>query len=246
MAKKKIDQALYGPSTLEVALGAGLGLITGVLVAAGFLMLRPAQPPAPPAKQSADAPAKGTVVYQPGKVDGNRGRGWRAKHDALVQGGEVLLTEEELNGWAATLSAAPAPAPLPPKGAAKPGASPGPATPAKAETPPEFLTTRSVNFRIVGDRLQVATRVTLDYYGIGAEIVFQAAGRLEPRGATFAFVPETAYLGSCPLHRLPGATPLVLHTLVRRQKVSDELRAAWPRLTALAVENGLVKVATQP
>lgn len=243
MAKKKIDQALYGPSTLEVALGAGLGLITGVLVAAGFLMLKPAQPPAPPVQSPAVAPAKGAVVYQPGKVDGNRGRGWRAKHDALAQGGEVLLTEEELNGWAATLSAATA---SPPKAAAKPGAAPGPATPAKPETPLEFLTTRSVNFRIVGDRLQVATRVTLDYYGVGTEIVFQATGRLEPRGAAFAFVPETAYLGSCPLHWLPGATPLLLQTLVRRQKLSDELRAAWPRLTALAVENGLVKVATQP
>lgn len=244
MANKKIDQALYGPSTLEVALGAGLGLVSGVIVAAGFLMLKPAQPPAPPTKDPAAAPAKGVVIYQPGKVDPNRGRGWRAKHDTLVQGGEVLLTEEELNGWAATLSATAAPAPA--KAAAQPGAPPSPAAPAAAESPQELLTTKSVNFRVVGDRLQVSARVTLDYYGIGTEIVFQATGRFEPRGAAFVFAPETAYFGSCPLHRLPGATPLLLRTLVHRQKISDELRAAWPRLTALAVENGLVKVATQP
>lgn len=226
MADKKVEKALYGPSTLEVALGALLGLLLGVVLAGVYLVAKPVQT----VKELPAEPAKGAVYYVAGKVDPTRGRGFDAKQKAFVAGGQVAVSEEELNAWAASL------------GAAAPGA---PAQPAPAAAN-EFLSASGLNFRLVDGRLQVAQKVLLNYFGLSKEVMMVATGGFERAGEGFVFRAESLYLGSCPLHALPGAGNALARALTARAKVSDDFRAAWAKLTAIAVEDNLLKATTQP
>ncbi len=245
MANKKIEKALYGPSTLEVALGAVLGLLLGVVVAAVYLVFKPVQTIKEPPKEI----AKGVVYHQPGKIDSTKARAWQDKVTAFVQGGQVVATEDELNAWAASLSGG--------AGAAKADAKPGkPADKPKPEekkgdgaaaaSDGDFLSASGLNFRVEGDKLHISEKVVLNYYGLAREVVFQTSGSFERGGESFVFKPESVYLGSCPVHMLPGVSGALTKALAAKAKVPDDFRAAWAKITALAVEGGLVKVTTQP
>ncbi|MCM2276171.1 MAG: hypothetical protein NDI75_15390 [Candidatus Didemnitutus sp.] len=237
MADKKIEKALYGPSTLEVALGAVLGLALGVAVACIYLVLKPVQL----VKETPKEVAQGVVYYLPGKTDATKGRAWQTKQATFVSGGEIIATEEELNAWAASLGgAAPAAAPgAAPKAPAQPGA---PAAPADSA----FLSASGLNFRLEGERMHVSQKVLFNYFGLTKEVILQSAGGFTRAGEGFVFQPEAVYLGSCPLHAVPGTTGALLGTLLKQQKVPDDFRAAWAKISAIAVEGGLLKVTTQP
>lgn len=222
MADKKVEKALYGPSTLEVALGALLGLLLGVLLACVYLVAKPVQT----VKEIPAEPAKGAVYYVAGKTDANRGRGFTAKQQAFIAGGTVVATEEELNAWAASLGGAPG----------------GPPAPAGSE----FLSASALNFRLLGDKLQVGQRVLFNYFGLTHEVTMVATGGFERSGDSFVFRADSLYLGSCPVHALPGAGPALVRALAARAKVTDDFRAAWAKLTAIGVEENLLKAATQP
>src|SRR6187431_338358 len=97
MADKKIEKALYGPSTTEVALGAILGLAAGLLVACVYLVFRPVL-------QVKDMPkekdvVRGAVYFIPGSDNSTKGKTYAAKQKALIGGAPVELTEDELNAW---------------------------------------------------------------------------------------------------------------------------------------------------
>ncbi len=235
MADKKVEKALYGPSTVEVALGAVLGLLLGVVFAAVYLVLKPVTA----VKEMPKEPVKGAVYYLSGKTDANKARGWQAKSTTFVKGGSIVLTEEELNAWASSLLAPAAPA--------KPGDKP--ATPPPAGAPAannDFLSASGLNFRLEGDKLHISQKVLLNYYGVAKEVVMQAEGGFARSGDGFAFKPERVYLGSCPLHMLPGVTPALAKALVAKQKVPDDFRAAWAKISEMAVDGGLLKITTQP
>lgn len=236
MADKKVEKALYGPSTFEVALGALLGLLAGVVLACVYLVAKPVQA----VREVPKEPAKGVVYYRAGNSDGVKGRAWQAKLATFTQGGTVTANEEELNAWAASLSTAPAPAAAP-----KPGAKATEPAPAPAHSN-EFLSTSGLNFRIEGDRLHVAQKVLLNYYGISKEVVVQASGGFARRGDGYVFAPAEVYFGSCPLHALPGAVGALTKVLLAKQKASGEFRGAWAKVADITVEGGLVKVTTQP
>jgi len=242
MANKKIEKALYGPSTVEVAIGAVLGLLLGVVAAGVYLVFKPVQTLKEPAKE----PVKGVVYYLPGKSDGTKARAWSDKVATFVQGGQVVATEDELNAWATSLTGA-----AMAKAEAKPAEKPKPAD-KKADGAPaaagngDFLSASGLNFRIEGDRLHIAEKVVLNYYGLAKEVVFQTSGTFERGGESFIFKPDAVYLGSCPVHALPGVSGALTKALVAKAKVPDDFRAAWAKITAMAVEGGLVKVTTQP
>lgn len=229
MADKKVEKALYGPSTFEVALGAVLGLILGVVFACVYLVAKPVQT----VKEIPAEPAKGAVYYIAGKVDPTRGRGFQAKQQTFIAGGAVVTGEEELNAWAASLGGAPA----------APGGQPAAAAAAAAGG---FLSTSSLNFRLTGDKLQVGQKVTFNYFGLTKEVSLVATGGFARDGDTFVFRADTLYLGSCPMHALPGAGPALVKSLTARAKVTDDFRAAWAKLTAIGVEDNLLKATTQP
>src|SRR6187551_1362179 len=116
MADKKLEKALYGPSTTEVALGAILGLAAGLLAACVYLVFKPVlQVKEMPKEKDV---VRGAVYFIPGSESTAKGKGYVAKQKALVGGTAVELTEDELNAWStATFGAQPK--------------SPAPATPAK-------------------------------------------------------------------------------------------------------------------
>src|SRR5688500_75518 len=64
MADKKIEKALYGPSTTEVALGAILGLAAGLLAACVYLVFRPVLQVKEMPKE--DDVVRGAIYFIPG------------------------------------------------------------------------------------------------------------------------------------------------------------------------------------
>src|SRR5690242_8328134 len=99
MADKKLEKALYGPSVTEVALGAVLGLIAGVLVAVVYLVFKPvAQVKAMPKET-----LRSVVYYLPGNDSNAKSRGWQAKQKQFLAGTSVTVVEDELNAWSASV-----------------------------------------------------------------------------------------------------------------------------------------------
>lgn len=244
MPSKKIEKALYGPSTVEVAIGALLGLLLGVVVAAVYLVFKPVQQ----IKEAPKEVAKGVVYYLPGKTDGTKARAWQDKVATFAKGGQLVVTEDELNAWATSLSggAVAKTDGKPAKPADKPKTEDKKGEPDAASGSSDFLSASGLNFRVEGDKLHVAEKVVLNYYGFAKEVVFQASGSFVRGGESFVFRADQIYLGSCPVHSLPGIGGALTKALVAKAKVPDDFRAAWAKVSALAVEDGLVKVTTQP
>ncbi|HET7536361.1 MAG TPA: hypothetical protein VFJ90_07900 [Candidatus Didemnitutus sp.] len=241
MAERKIEKALYGPSTFEVAVGAILGFAVGVVAACVYLVFKPViRTPQMPKE-----PVAHTVYLVPGNENSTKAKAWQAKQKAFLTGSEVSLNEEELNAWAATIGtpAQNTPAPKPgPKPAAKP-----PATEKDKDKPAEnqpFFSASAPNFRIISDKLQISAKCTLNYYGIATDVWVVATGRFERSGDHYRFDPETFYFGSCPMHKLPALGAIARTQLLDTQKVPDDFRAAWAKVTAISIEGGLMKVAT--
>jgi hypothetical protein len=84
----------------------------------------------------------------------------------------------------------------------------------------------------------------LNYYGISQEVWVVATGRFERSGDAYRFDPETFYFGSCPMHKLPAIGAFLRSQMLDTEKVPDDFRAAWAKITAISVENGVMKVAT--
>ena len=151
MPDKKVEKALYGPSTLEVALGAVLGLVAGVALAVVYLVFKPVEA----VKETPKEPVKGVVYHLPGRTDGAKARAWQAKVAAFNAGGTVVATEEELNAWARSLAEGGAPAPTP---AAAPKAPP--ADGAKPAASSEFISASAKMKRKLACRLRPAATVS--------------------------------------------------------------------------------------
>ena len=232
MADKKIEKALYGPSMTEVALGAVLGLIAGVLVACVYLVFKPVSQ----VKEMPKEPSRSVVYFIPGNESTAKSRGWQAKQKQIIAGKALSLSlvEEELNAWGNTLAAS-TPAPKP---GAKPEDAPKPAGDG-------IFNPGKPNFRIVGDKLQITGKCLLNWYGLTHEVTYLTTGTFTKSGDSVSFSADKVYLGSCPFHLLPAVSgPLVSH-LIARVKVPDELRAGWAKLDSAAIEGGALKLVAQ-
>ena len=239
MADKKIEKALYGPSLTEVALGAVLGFIVGIVAACAYLVFKPVQQVLvmpEKAKQSISV-----VYYLPGSESNAKNRGWQAKQKQFLAGAGVQLSEDELNAWAAKLGTPPPPLP---------GKTPAPGAPAKAPVasapaPQGIFIPGPPNFRLVDGKLQIGLKCILNWYGVTHEVIVLATGGVTKSGDQFMFTPETVYLGSCPLHLLPSvAAPFVAH-IIDREKIPDDIRAAWAKLTNVTIDGNALKLAVQ-
>ena len=234
MANKNLDKELYGPSVTEVALGAVLGLLAGVLVACVYLVFKPVMQ----VKELPKEPARSVVYYIPGADSNAKSRGWQAKQKQFIAGTSITVVEDELNAWAATMSV---------PAAAKPGAKPAPAAkPDEAKPTPEgLIIPYAPNFKVVGGQLQIGLKCTLNWYGLTYDTTVVATGGFGKSGDQVAFVPEKFYLGSCPLHLLPGLSGVITSYVTSKGKVPDEVRTAWTKLTGVTIEGGAVKFTVQ-
>lgn len=252
MADKKIDKALYGPSVTEVALGAVLGLLAGVLVACVYLVFKPVSTVKAMPKET----LRSVVYYVPGNEGNAKSKNWQAKQKQFLAGTSISLVEEELNAWSAAAgtpapAAAKAPPPAPAAAKPKPGAK-APAKPAEEkadESKPAqdgIIIPYAPNFKVVEDnKLQVGLKCTLNWYGLTYDTTVIATGAFGKSGDQVVFVPEKVYLGSCPLHLLPAVSGLLVSQVIAKEKVSDEIRTAWTKLTAVTIEGGAVKFTVQ-
>ncbi len=252
MADTKIQKALYGPSPWEVATGAVLGILLGVFGACVYLVIKPVEM----VKLIPKEPVPNVVYFMPGQESLTKSRGWHAKQKTFVEGGEVLLSEEELNAWVAaggTGGGAPAAADKKPAAKPKPAdkkpTHAKPATRTRPRTSPVlegFVIPGTPNFKVVKDkRLQISFKCTLDYYGIGRDVWVVATGGFARDGQHFVFDPETFYFGSCPLHRMPLISQFVADRFVSALHIPDDLRAALDKMTSASFDGDLLKISTQ-
>lgn len=214
---KKIDRATHGPSWAEIILGVVLSTGLGIVIGAATLMLKPVVT----AKELPKEPDPKAVYYIEGSRDGAKARQATAKRTAFAQGQTVTVTEEELNSLVGA-PAAPAPA-------TKAGATPPPAAP-----PAGNFVFGSPNFRIQEGALTIAVPVTVNL--TGQKLVVQARGGFEKSGDHFVFSPDTLYVGSCPVQRLPFLAGFVRSQFLSAQAIPEDLVAAWPKLANVAIE----------
>jgi hypothetical protein len=237
MADKKIEKALYGPSLTEVALGAILGLLAGVLAACVYLVMFK---PVMTVKELPKEPVRGMIYYIPGAESNAKGRTWTAKQKSFIGGANVVLVEEELNAWAASAFSGAA---AKPAGPAKKDAAPAPGAAAPALD--GIFNPGNPNFKIANGKLQIGTKVILNWYGLTKEVMLVTTGDLVKSGDKFVYSAHTLYLGSCPIHLLPAAAGPLMSTLFDKKKAPDAINSAWAKLSDATIEGNTLKLTVQ-
>jgi hypothetical protein len=219
--RKRFDRANYGPSWLEVTLGALLSVIVGVVLATAYFVFKPVTK----VKELPKEPVAGTVYYIEGSRDYGNARRLAAKQKFFLRGGSVVLNEDELNS-----AANPVTAPLPP------GTEPPP--PANGVTP------GAPNFRIHDGLLQVAVPVRYKYdaFAIDQTLLVQAIGTFARRGEGIVFVPKKMYVGSCPLEKMPQAMEFLMKKFFDKQTFPPDIVAAWSKLSEVTIEGSTLKL----
>jgi len=217
-AHAKIEREKYGPSLVEVTLGAALSLALGAVLAAGYLLVKPVQTVRELPKEE-DRPA-GQVYYVEGSKDVTKGRTWMRKRQLLLEGqpAEIPLVEDELNAWVAE------------------GAKPA------AEGSPALIAPTSINFRIRGGEFQIGAPATVNFLGYSRPVVFQARGSFERRGDRFVFEPREFYAGSLAVDRLPFLQGFILNRLAAAKPPPEDVVNAWSRLSNVVVEGDTLRL----
>lgn len=232
---KKTDRALHGPSWTEVILGAFLSLILGAVIGAVLLVLRPTVT----AKEEPKEREKGVVYYIEGSRDASKAKQAAAKKQAFVAGQTVTVTEEEVNALLAPAPAAGAPT-APKDGKAKTaekGKEEAKDAPANAAGS-GYVTAGAPSVRIRDGAVQVGVPVTIDL--LSQRVIAQAKGGFVKKGDVFVFEPETMYLGSCPVQRLPFVGNLVRDKVLASQPIPEDVVAAWKKLANVTVQGNAV------
>lgn len=225
----KIDRALHGPSWAEVILGAVLSLILGVVLGVVLLVLRPVVV----AKEEPKERVRGVVYYIEGSRDPGRAREAAAKRNAFLAGQSVTVTEEEINSLIA-----PASAPTAPKaGATK---APEKKDGDKAPANDGYVATGTPTVRIRDGALQVGVPVTIGL--VDQKVIAQARGGFVKQGDVFVYEPETLYLGSCPVERVPFLANYVRDKFLASQPIPEDIKTAWAKLANVAIEGNALKL----
>lgn len=218
-------------------LGAFLSLILGVAIGAALLILRPVKIERAEPKER----EKDMVYYIEGSRDGSKSRQAVAKRNAFVQGQSVTVTEEEINALIASAG-------VPAAGATPPAKDPKAKTPAQGKDGKEaeaaagggYLDAGTPSVRVRDGALQVGVPVTISL--LDQKVIAQAKGGFVKRGDIFVFEPETLYLGSCPVQRLPFVAGFVRNAFLASQPIPDDLKAAWAKLASVSIEGNAVKL----
>lgn len=240
--QSKLKREQHGPGWLEIIFGAGLSLVLGVLLGAAHLVFKPVALVKELPKDASDSALYPMVYFIAGGTGG--GSAWKSKQSAFVSGsaGGITVSEQELNAFVA------AAAPPPPKPPAPPAAPP-PVAPADKTKPaaPAFTTATLdpgvINFRLYDGTLQAAMAGNFNVIGLGLAPLVQVRGAFV-RGATgFQLQPTEFYLGSLPLHHLPGMAGWLFNRMLAAQTgVPTELEDAWHKLGNVAVDGDTLKL----
>lgn len=203
-------RALRGPGLIEIALGVVLSLSAGIVLGVAWLIVKPVVT----VKEPVASPVYHEVAYVPGTVNAVTGRTWMRKKQLLLegQGGDLALTEPELNAWAAA--------------ALKPPA---------ADTT-ALLSPGQLNLRVRGGLLQFASPATLNLVGFSFPIILQVRGAFDNASGQPVFVPSEIFLGSLATHRIPRLGAWTFAWFRQLQALPEDVTAAWQRLSRASVE----------
>lgn len=254
-SKKRMERELYGPGWGEVIFGAVLCVALGVLLAMVYLAFKPV---AVVASLKDPKILPGQVTFIEGSKDSGRGQAWtRTKRAAFLAGQAVDLNEEELNSEvafalmlrakAASLAKA---EPAKPEKVEDPNVlrpkkkeEAKPAAPAPGEAAPDapLLDPGLVNFRIADNAVQISMPVGIPQ--IEQTVIIQATGVFaRSSGGSFTFVPSKFYVGSLPLHLVPGASEELVKRAFASEYIPADIRTAWEKLSEVRIEGRTLKL----
>lgn len=222
---RKIDRALYGPSWVEVILGAALSFLLGIVIGAAVLVFKPITVVRQMPKEEAIDPK--AVYYIEGTRETAKARNAAAKRQAFTAGQSVTVTEDEINS-------------LIPQSPAAPPA--GESAPAASTDSNDTFATGTPNIRLRDGTMQVGMPVTLNLLGLSKKFTVHAVGGFVDQGDVFVFEPETFYFGSLPLQRLPIVSGLARDKFLDPERVPEDIRAAWPKLADVSVEGNALNL----
>lgn len=214
------------PGWFQVTFGALLSAILGVALGAAVLVARPAVV----VKQEPKEREKGSVYYIEGSRDGSKGRQALAKRQAFLAGESITVNEDEINTLVAAALKAGAPG-TPPAAAPAGGAAP---------TDSEYFSAGVPSVRIREGSLQLG--VPLGTSLLAQKVIFQAHGGFTKTGDGFVFVPNSMWLGSCPVDRLPFVAGYVRERILAEYPMPPDLKAAWAKLTDVTVDGSTLKL----
>lgn len=220
----KLQRELHGPSWTEVIFGAVLSLVLGVAAAFVYLVLKPVET----VKALPKEPVADVVYYLEGSRNAGNARQATAKQKAFIEGGSVVLNEEELNVLTAPPVKSPAAGAAAEATASKPMVAPG-----------------VVNFRIRDSVMQIGVPLQLNIQGLELNLILQARGGFVKEGSTFTFAADEFLLGSCPLQRLPMAGDALVKRIIASAAVPAELTEAWRHLSDVAVEGSTLRLTAE-
>ncbi len=213
------DRVANGPSWAEVIFGAILSLGLGVVIGALLLVFRPVVI----AKEEPKERERGVVYYIEGVRDGSKARQALAKRKSFTEGQSISVTEEEINSLIA---------PAPAQGEKKEGEA--------AKEGADYYKTGTPVVRVRDGLLQVGLPVTVDL--LGAKLIAQAQGSLVKQGDVFVFEPQTMYLGSCPVNRVPYLSGLVREKVLHAYPIPEDIKQAWGKLANATIDGRTVKL----
>jgi hypothetical protein len=240
MKDKKLERALYGPSLTEVTLGAALSVALGAVAGVAFLVYKPVETVAKLPKEEERVP--GQIYYIEGSRQSGKAKQWRTKRKQLAEStpGEIAFIEDELNAWFAP------DAPAKPAAKPAPGKAPEPAP--EEPVPDELVTWSHPNFRLADDAMQVSCTATfnpLRLLMLDLPVVVQANGGFEKAGDEFVYMPKTLYVGSLPVHRIPGATSYLVKRARASQALPEQGLEAWKKISDVTIDGRELKVSIQ-
>ena len=221
----KTERALRGPGVFEITLGVILSILLGAVLAAVYLVFKPVSS----VKELPKEPVLGTIYFVQGSTDTSKSRQWMRKRQMLSEGGtaDISFSEEELNAWIASVVPQ-----APSVSTAKPGAT---ANDKQAANAP-FVAMDRPNFRIHDDVLQMGLPTTISALGFSLPVIMQTHGHFTHGQNGYVFVADELYVGSLPTQLIPGLRDLIVNRLMDAEDIPADLRAAWGRLSLVAVE----------
>ena len=226
VSSKKMDRARNGPGMFEIVFGVVLSVVLGVLLGVIHLVFKPVEVVA----KMPEEIVPGQVYFVEGAVNSGKARQWTRKRQMLADGAaaDVTFTEEELNAWMASANVQPQQA----KGAA----------PAAAAAPAALFTPERVNFRIQGGSLQVGMLGKIAAVGVTQDLVFHTRGTFVEGAEGYVFSPDQLYVGSLPVHKVPGLTEILMKRVAEAQQLPEDLVTTWKKLKLVAVEDNVLRL----
>ena len=152
----------------------------------------------------------GSLVYVKGTRSGRTS--WRGKEQAWKAGqlSTLILTETELNQWSESRLKAKNPTPADDEG---------------SWLDTFEVTVSPVNFRIIDDKLQLATVVGLPGLMPSSSYIYQVTGHFESVSGSVEYVPDSGAIGQAPVGAVPGAGGLMLSFISKKCRQIED--ADW-------------------